>query len=86
MKELREIHCFVKKKKKKGDILDFLGGPVVKSLPANAGDMGSVPGQGNLHMPQGNTARVPQLLKPTCLELVPYSKRSRHNEKPMHCR
>ena len=26
---------------------DFLGGPVVKNPPSNAGDMGSVPGQGN---------------------------------------
>ena len=25
---------------------DFLGGPVVKSMPANAGDTGSVPGLG----------------------------------------
>ena len=35
-------------------ILDFPGGPVVKNLPANAGDMGSVPGLGRSHMPQGN--------------------------------
>ena len=33
-------------------ILDFSGGPVVNSLPANAGDMGSVPGPGRCHMPQ----------------------------------
>ena len=25
---------------------DFPGGPVVKSLPSNAGDAGSIPGQG----------------------------------------
>ena len=25
---------------------DFLGGPVAKNLPSNAGDMGSIPGQG----------------------------------------
>jgi len=30
---------------------DFLGGPVVKNLPANAGDMGSVPALGRFHMP-----------------------------------
>ena len=29
---------------------DFPGGPVVKNLPANAGDMGSIPGLGRLHM------------------------------------
>ena len=35
-------------------ILDVPGGPVVNSLPANAGDTGSVPGPGQLHMPQDN--------------------------------
>ena len=30
---------------------DFRGGPVVKSLPTNAGDMGSVPGLGRSHVP-----------------------------------
>ena len=34
--------------------VDFLGGPVVKNLPANAGDMGSIPGPGRSHMPWGN--------------------------------
>ena len=29
-------------------------GPVVKNLPANAGDTGSVPGQGRSHIPQGS--------------------------------
>ena len=29
-----------------------LGGLVVKSLPANAGDMGLIPGPGRFHMPQ----------------------------------
>ena len=33
---------------------DFLGGAVVKNLPAKAGDMGSVPGLGRSYMPQGN--------------------------------
>ena len=32
--------CYLKTKR------DFLGGPVVKNLPCNAGDMGSIPGQG----------------------------------------
>jgi len=33
---------------------DFLGGPVVKTSSANAGDAGSIPGQGVLrsHMPK----------------------------------
>ena len=33
---------------------DFPGGTVVKNLPANAGDMGSIPGPGRPHMPQSN--------------------------------
>ena len=32
--------CYLKTKR------DFLGGPVVKNLPCNAGDMGSIPGYG----------------------------------------
>ena len=32
----------------------FSGGPVVKSSPANAGDMGSIPGSEKSHMPQDN--------------------------------
>ena len=33
---------------------DFPGGAVVGNLPANAGDMGSIPGLGRSHMPQSN--------------------------------
>ena len=33
---------------------NFPGGPVVKSPPVNAGDMGSIPGSGRSHMPWGN--------------------------------
>ena len=40
----------------------FLGGAVVGSLPANAGDTGSSPGLGGSHMPRSNWAREPQLL------------------------
>ena len=32
----------------------FPGGSVVKNLPASAGDMGSVPGQGRSYKPQGS--------------------------------
>ena len=32
----------------------FPGGPVVKNPPANAGNMGSIPGSGRSHMPWGN--------------------------------
>ena len=34
-------------------ILDFLGGPVVRNPPANAGDIGSIPYLGGFHVPQG---------------------------------
>ena len=39
-----------KKERKKG----FPGGSVVKNSPANAGDMGLIPGLGGSHMPQSN--------------------------------
>ena len=32
----------------------FPSGPVVKNLPANAGDTGLIPGFGRSHMPQGS--------------------------------
>ena len=35
---------------------------MVENLPANAGDMGSIPGLGRSHMPRSNWAREPQLL------------------------
>ena len=34
-------------------LLDFPGGPVVKNLPANSEDMGSIPGLGRSHIPLG---------------------------------
>ena len=35
-------------------LMDFPGGAVVKSLPANAGDTGLSPGLGRSHMPWSN--------------------------------
>ena len=32
------------------NVLDFLGGPVVKNPPADAGDTGSISGPGRFHM------------------------------------
>ena len=32
----------------------FPGGAVIKNLPANAGDTGSIPGPGRSHMPRRN--------------------------------
>ena len=40
----------------------FLGGAVVGSLPANAGDTGSCPGLGGSRVPRSGWAREPQLL------------------------
>ena len=48
---------------------DFFGDPVVKSLPANSGNMGSIPGLGRFHMSWGSWAHTPQLLKPMSLSL-----------------
>ena len=35
-------------------ILDLPGDPMVKNLPANAGNMGSIPAPGRFHTPRGN--------------------------------
>ena len=49
----------------KQDNRDFPGSPVVKNLPANAGDMGLIPGPGNkIPHVRGNWACEPQILKP----------------------
>ena len=34
-------------------MLEFPGGPVVKNLPANAGDAGLIPGLGRFHTQHG---------------------------------
>ena len=39
------------------------GGPVVKNLPANAGDTGSIPGLERFHRLWSNKAHVPHLLR-----------------------
>ena len=44
----------------------FPGGPVVGKLPANVADTGLIPGPGRSHMPQGNWAHAPQLVKSPC--------------------
>ena len=45
---------FNKKNFKKGQLRDFPGDSVVKSPPANARDMGSIPDLGKSHMPRSN--------------------------------
>ncbi|CAN0178199.1 unnamed protein product [Rangifer tarandus platyrhynchus] len=49
---------------------DFLGGPVVKDPPANAGDTGSTSDPGRLHVLRGREAREPRLLSPHAPALV----------------
>jgi len=44
------IFYFYLKKSKE----DFPGGPVVKNPPANAGDVGLIPGPERFHMPRSN--------------------------------
>ena len=56
---VRHVHIVIFKM----DNQDFPGGPVVKNLPANAGDMGLIPGPGGYCMPQDNNAHELQLLK-----------------------
>ena len=51
----------------------FPGGSVVKTLPANAGDTGSIPGPGRSH--------VPQLFSP-CSRTWARNKRSQCGKKP----
>ena len=51
---LVQFMCRKKKKKDENYLWDFPGGPVVKKMPARAGDMGSIPGPGRSHMPQGS--------------------------------
>ena len=70
---------------------------MVKNPPANAGDMGSIPGLGRSHMPWSYEAHEPQLLSlclrawelqlldPKALEPELSNKRSHSNEKPVHC-
>ena len=46
MKVIGPVNATLKRIK----VSDFPGGPVFKNPPANTGDMGSIPGQGELHM------------------------------------
>ena len=56
-----------------------------KNLPANAGDMGSIPGPGRFHMLRSNQAHVPQLLSPraTTTEAQVPRAYARQQEKPL---
>ena len=47
------------------NLRDFLGGPVVKNLPSNAGDLGSIPGLGT-KIPHAAGQLSPSALEPAC--------------------
>ena len=76
---------------------DFPGGPVVKNLPSNAGDTGSIPGQGTkiphamgqISSPRHNYwVCVPQLESPCAANYrahVPWSLCTTTREKPVCC-
>ena len=53
---------------------------MVKNLPVNAGDTGSIPGPRRSHTSQSSEAHAPELLKPVCLEPVLCDKRSHQQE------
>ena len=61
----------------------FPGGAVVKNPPANAGNMGSIPGPGRSHMPRSNEARAPQLLSLCSRASEPQLARALEQEKPL---
>ena len=71
-------------REKEDRCLDLPGGPVIRNPPADAGDMGWIPGLGRSHVPWGNKIQAPQLLKPALLDFVLHNKRSHRNEKPTH--
>ena len=50
-----------KKRVKIQYLMGFLGGSVVKNLPANVRNRGSIPDPGRSHMPWSNKAHAPQL-------------------------
>ena len=64
--------------------VDFSVGPVVKNLPANAGDTGSIHGLGRIHSPGINWACVPQLLRLCTLAPGHGNMRCHLIEKPAH--
>ena len=52
MSIISQLKKGIKIRAKINETWDFPGGAVVKNLPANAGDTGSIPGLGRSHMLQ----------------------------------
>ena len=98
--KIDSINDFTCQKHPQGDHMkdtwDFPGDPVVKNLPANAEDTGSISGPGRSHMSKGNWACALQLLSsqsrahkvkllnPMYLQPMLHDKKSHHDEKPKH--
>lgn len=61
---------------------NFSGGTVDENVPARAGDAGSIPGPGRVHMPQSHWVCAAHLLTAVCLQPVPCNKRGRRSETP----
>ena len=64
--------------------LGFPGGAVVKNLPCNAGDLGSIPSPERSLVPWGNGGQAQQLRSLPALDRMLRSKRSHCKEKPEH--
>ena len=78
--QLNQLHTYARLHT---GIKGFPGGSVVKNLPTNAGDAGSISDPGRSHMLQSNQAHAPQLLS-LCTGLVLCSKRNHCEEEPRH--
>ena len=63
---------------------DFPGGTVDENLPANPGDMDSIPNLEDSICFGATEAHGPQLLKTVCLGPVLHNKRSHRSEKSDH--
>ena len=64
---------------------DFFVGTVVKNLPANEGNTGSIPGLGRFHMLHvDQLSPSTSVTKPACLEPMLCHKSSHRNEEPIH--
>ena len=60
---------------------------VVKNLPANEGDTGSIPGLGRSHILRSDCALEPGCYNYQSLNaLMPMLPNKRSNEEPMHCK
>lgn len=80
LSSLIQLSIFVVLKLEKVIVTDFPGGPPVKRLSANAGDMGFNPWSGKIPQASGQLSPAAAV----CLEPVLRNKRSPSNEKPAH--